>query len=129
MRLFSWLIQYFITAFWVNIALTHYVYMHLLETPMLTPYWMQKNLTEALSRPVESLFEVGDEDTWASIRRLLKRETEAAVLKFSTAIAGFEMDQAAVDTMVQNLRSYARNVVVKKAREEAGKVLIHMKDR
>lgn len=90
---------------------------------------MQKNLTEALSRPVESLFEVGDEDTWASIRRLLKRETEAAVLKFSTAIAGFEMDQAAVDTMVQNLRSYARNVVVKKAREEAGKVLIRMKDR
>ncbi|ESR61973.1 hypothetical protein CICLE_v10014270mg [Citrus x clementina] len=89
----------------------------------------EKNLTEALSRPVESLFEVGDEDTWASIRRLLKRETEAAVLKFSTAIAGFEMDQAAVDTMVQNLRSYARNVVVKKAREEAGKVLIHMKDR
>ncbi|KDO77423.1 hypothetical protein CISIN_1g0398393mg, partial [Citrus sinensis] len=74
----------------------------------------EKNLTEALSGPVESLFEVGDEDTWASIRRLLKRETEAAVLKFSTAIAGFEMDQAAVDTMVQNLRSYARNVVVKK---------------
>lgn len=90
---------------------------------------MQKNLTEALSGPVESLFEVGDEDTWASIRRLLKCETEAAVLKFSTAIAGFEMDQAAVDTMVQNLRSYARNVVVKKAREEAGKVLICMKDR
>lgn len=90
---------------------------------------MQKNLTEALSGLVESLFEVGDEDTWASIRRLLKHETEAAVLKFSTAIAGFEMDQAAVDTMVQNLRSYARNVVVKKAREEAGKVLIRMKDR
>ncbi|KAL9456544.1 hypothetical protein AB3S75_005718 [Citrus x aurantiifolia] len=89
----------------------------------------EKNLTEALSGPVESLFEVGDEDTWASIRRLLKRETEAVVLKFSTAIAGFEMDQAAVDTMVQNLRSYARNVVVKKAREEAGKVLIRMKDR
>lgn len=89
----------------------------------------EKNLTEALSGPVESLFEVGDEDTWASIRRLLKCETEAAVLKFSTAIAGFEMDQAAVDTMVQNLRSYARNVVVKKAREEAGKVLICMKDR
>lgn len=89
----------------------------------------EKNLTEALSGPVESLFEVGDEDTWASIRRLLKRETEADVLKFSTAIAGFEMDQATVDTMVQNLRSYARNVVVKKAREEAGKVLIRMKDR
>ncbi|KAJ0018847.1 hypothetical protein Pint_11443 [Pistacia integerrima] len=31
--------------------------------------------------------------------------------------------------MIQNLRSYARTVVEKKAREEAGKVLIHMKDR
>ncbi|KAJ0082110.1 hypothetical protein Patl1_11813 [Pistacia atlantica] len=31
--------------------------------------------------------------------------------------------------MVQNLRSYARTIMEKKAREEVGKVLIHMKDR
>lgn len=90
---------------------------------------VQKKLTEALIAPVESLFEVGGEDTWASIRRLLKRETEAAVLEFSTAIEGFELDQSTIDTMVQNLRNYARNVVEKKAREEAGKVLMRMKDR
>ncbi|KAK3188901.1 hypothetical protein Dsin_028462 [Dipteronia sinensis] len=89
----------------------------------------EKKLAEALIAPVESLFEVGSEDTWSSIRRLLKRESEAAVLDFSTAIAGFELDRSTVDTMVQNFRSYARNVVEKKAREESGKVLIRMKER
>ncbi|KAL5773446.1 hypothetical protein ACOSP7_013035 [Xanthoceras sorbifolium] len=89
----------------------------------------EKELAEALIVPVESLFEVGSKDTWASIRRLLKRESKAAVLDFTTAIAGFELDQSTVDTMVENLRSFARNVVRKKAREEAGKVLIRMKER
>ncbi|XP_044495894.1 protein ROOT HAIR DEFECTIVE 3 homolog 2-like isoform X2 [Mangifera indica] len=89
----------------------------------------EKKLTVALIEPVESLFDVGSEDTWPSIRRLLKRETEAALLELSNAVAGFELDQATSDTMVQNLRSYARNVVEKKAREDAGKVLIRMKER
>ncbi|KAI9197925.1 hypothetical protein LWI28_006806 [Acer negundo] len=89
----------------------------------------EKKLAEELIAPVESLFEVGSEDTWPSIRRLLKRDSEAAVLDFSTAIAGFELDQSTVDAMVQNVRSYARNVLEKKAREESGKVLIRMKER
>ncbi|XP_031250394.1 protein ROOT HAIR DEFECTIVE 3 homolog 2-like [Pistacia vera] len=89
----------------------------------------EKKLTVALIEPVESLFEDGSEDTWPSIRRLLKRETEAAVLELSNAIAGFRLDQATSDKMVQNLRSYARNVVEEKAREEAGEVLIRMKKR
>ncbi|XP_010536351.1 PREDICTED: protein ROOT HAIR DEFECTIVE 3 homolog 2 [Tarenaya hassleriana] len=89
----------------------------------------EKRLTLALNEPVESLFEAGGKDTWPSIRKLLKRETEAAVSDFFTAVAGFELDQAATDTMVQNLRDYARGLVEKKAREEAGKVLIRMKDR
>jgi hypothetical protein len=91
--------------------------------------FLQKQLKLALTEPVESLLEAGQKDTWASIRKLLKRETEVAVAKFSTTIAGFELDQATVDKMVQNLRDYARNLVEKKAREEAGKVLIRMKDR
>lgn len=79
--------------------------------------------------PLEFLLEAGREDTWASIRKLLKRVTEVAVSEFSTTIAGFELDQATVDMMVQTLRNHARNLVEKKAREEAGKVLIRMKDR
>ncbi|CAN1810161.1 Protein ROOT HAIR DEFECTIVE 3 homolog 2 [Linum perenne] len=89
----------------------------------------ENKLNQALSHPVESLFESGEKDTWASIRRLLKRETDAAVAEYSTAVAGFELDEATIDTQVQNLREYARNVVEKKAREDAGKVLIRMKDR
>ncbi|GKV53903.1 hypothetical protein SLEP1_g60416, partial [Rubroshorea leprosula] len=89
----------------------------------------EKQLSKALTEPVESLLEGGGKDTWASIRRLLKHVTETAVSKFLTAISGFELDQATIDNMVQDLRDYARNMVEKKAREEAGKVLIHMKDR
>ena len=78
---------------------------------------------------MESLLEVGGKDTWTSIRRLLKQETELALSEFSTAVASFELDKVEIDTMVQKLRDYARNVVEKKSREEAGKVLIRMKDR
>ncbi|XP_065854509.1 protein ROOT HAIR DEFECTIVE 3 homolog 2 [Euphorbia lathyris] len=89
----------------------------------------EKQLTEALTGPVESLLEAGGNETWASIRNLLKRETEIAVSEFSNAVATFELDESAVETMVQNLRDHGRNIVEKKAREEAGKVLIRMKDR
>ncbi|XP_025012536.2 protein ROOT HAIR DEFECTIVE 3 homolog 2 isoform X2 [Ricinus communis] len=89
----------------------------------------EKQLAEALTEPVESLFEAGGKDTWASIRMLLQQQTEVAVSEFATAVASFELDKVKIDAMVQTLRDYARNVVEKKAREEAGKVLIRMKDR
>ncbi|XP_022723301.1 protein ROOT HAIR DEFECTIVE 3 homolog 2-like isoform X3 [Durio zibethinus] len=89
----------------------------------------EKQLSQSLSEPVESLLDAAGRDTWASIRKLLTRETETAVSEFSTAISSFELDQPTVEKMLQGLRDYARNVVEKKAREEAGKVLIHMKDR
>lgn len=92
-------------------------------------FYLQKQLSASLTEPVEALLEAGEKDTWASIRKLLNRETEAVVTKFLKAIAGFELDKETIAKMVQNLRDYARNVVEKKAREEAGKVLIHMKDR
>ncbi|KAF4362476.1 hypothetical protein CsatB_001403 [Cannabis sativa] len=89
----------------------------------------EKKLSAALSEPIDSLFEAGGKNTWASIRRLLKQETEVAVSEFSSDITGFELDEETIRTMLQNLRDYARNLVEKKAREEAGKVLIRMKDR
>lgn len=89
----------------------------------------EKQLSLALTEPIQSLLEAGQKDSWASIRKVLKRETEVAVADFLTAIVDFELDTATVDKMVQNLRDHARNLVEKKAREEAGKVLIHMKDR
>ncbi|RVW78199.1 Protein ROOT HAIR defective 3-like 2 [Vitis vinifera] len=89
----------------------------------------EKKLTQALTEPVESLFKIGGKDTWLSIRELLRRETEAAISEFSTAVAGFELDEETFDKMVQKVKGDATTVVERKAREEAGKVRIHMKDR
>ncbi|CAN6683950.1 unnamed protein product [Malus baccata var. baccata] len=89
----------------------------------------EKKLSSSLSGPVEALLETGAKDTWASIRRLLNRETEVAVSEFSTAVANFELDNETVAKMKQHLKDYVRNVVETKAREEAGKIMIHMKDR
>lgn len=44
-------------------------------------------------------------------------------------VTGFELNHATIDTMVQNLRDYSQSLVEKKAREEAAKILIRMKDR
>ncbi|XP_045804709.1 protein ROOT HAIR DEFECTIVE 3 homolog 2 isoform X2 [Trifolium pratense] len=89
----------------------------------------EKQLAKALAEPVESLFEAGGKDTWLSVRKLLKRETEAAVSEFLDRVAGFELEEETIESMQQSLRDYARKLVENKAREEAGKVLIRMKDR
>ncbi|CAK9182102.1 unnamed protein product [Ilex paraguariensis] len=89
----------------------------------------EKRLSVALTGPVESLFEASGKDTWASIRKLLKHESGTTVSGFCSAVAGFELEPGTLDKIVQNLRDYARDIVEKTAREEAGKVLIRMKDR
>ncbi|KAF9588914.1 hypothetical protein IFM89_017593 [Coptis chinensis] len=63
----------------------------------------EKQLSEALIEPVESLLDVSGRDTWASIRRLLRHETESALSKFSTSLSGFELDQATYNEMVLDL--------------------------
>uniref|UniRef100_A0A0C9RKN9 Protein ROOT HAIR DEFECTIVE 3 homolog n=1 Tax=Wollemia nobilis TaxID=56998 RepID=A0A0C9RKN9_9CONI len=89
----------------------------------------EKRLSEALAEPVASLLDAASKDTWPSIRKLLNRETEAAISDFSSAISGFEIDEKTASRMIQNLKDYAKGVVEKKSREEAGQVLIRMKER
>ncbi|KAI3909857.1 hypothetical protein MKW92_048512 [Papaver armeniacum] len=89
----------------------------------------ENQLTKALSEPVECLFESAGGDTWALIRKLVRREKETALSKFTTALNGFELDQETFDQMVQNQRDFANTLVEKRARERARNVLIHMKDR
>ncbi|KAI5332205.1 hypothetical protein L3X38_022334 [Prunus dulcis] len=89
----------------------------------------ERQLSASLTGPVEALLETGGKDTWGSIRKLLNRETEVAISKFSTAISDFELDKETIAKMLQHLRDYSRNVVEKVAREEATKIMIHMKDR
>ncbi|TQE03460.1 hypothetical protein C1H46_010940 [Malus baccata] len=62
----------------------------------------EKKLSSSLSGPVEALLET---------------------------VANFELDNETVAKMKQHLKDYARNVVETKAREGAGKIMIHMKDR
>lgn len=90
---------------------------------------MQRQVTEALAEPIESLFDNAGQDTWPSIRKLYKREMENALSRFANSLSGFELDQATYDKMMAELKDYAKSLVEKKARKEAGKVLIHMKDR
>ena len=90
---------------------------------------MQEKLRKALAEPVESLFDAADQTTWASIRNVYKRETEAILPEFLKTLCGFEMEYAPAEAMVSKLRDYARSVVESKAKDEASKVMIHMKER
>lgn len=89
----------------------------------------ESKLKEALSGPVEALLDGASDDTWPAIRKLLRRETETAVTGCSAALSGFKMDEETKDIMLSRLEDYARGVVEAKAKEEAGRVLIRMKDR
>lgn len=89
----------------------------------------QARLNDALAGPVEALLDGANNETWSSIRNLLWRETESAVSGLSGALSGFDMDEQAKEKMLASLQDYAKGLVEAKAREEAGKVLIRMKDR
>lgn len=91
--------------------------------------YVQEKLNNALSAPVEALLDGAGDDTWPRIRKLLRRETETAVSGFSASLSGFEMDGQTMDKMILGLEDYARGVVETKAKEEAGRVLIRMKDK
>ncbi|XP_050231892.1 protein ROOT HAIR DEFECTIVE 3 [Mercurialis annua] len=89
----------------------------------------EAKLNEALSGPVEALLDGANSATWPAIRNLLQRETESVVTGLSSALAGFDMDEQTKENMLSSLKNYARGVVEGKAKEEAGRVLIRMKDR
>ncbi|KAE8689883.1 Protein ROOT HAIR DEFECTIVE 3-like protein 2 [Hibiscus syriacus] len=89
----------------------------------------QAKLNDALAGPIESLFDGANNETWLSIRNLLRCETESVVSGMSKALSGFDLDEHAKGKMLTSLQDYARGVVETKAKEEAGRVVIRMKDR
>lgn len=93
------------------------------------PYPLQAKLNEALAGPVEALLDGANDETWPSIRKLLRRETQSAVSGLAKDLSGYDLDEVSRDKMIAKLEDYARGVVEGKAKEEAGKILIHMKDR
>ncbi|MED6193037.1 hypothetical protein PIB30_015239 [Stylosanthes scabra] len=89
----------------------------------------EEKLKEALSGPVEALFDGANKETWPSIRKLYKRESESAVSGFSAALSKFDADEQTQKNMVVSLEDYARGLIETKAREEACRVLIRMKEK
>ncbi|CAM8920411.1 unnamed protein product [Rhodiola kirilowii] len=89
----------------------------------------ETKLNEALSGPIEALLDEAGEGTWPAIRKLLKQETELAVFGLSSALEGFDMDEISKGKMLAKLNTYAHSLVELKAKEEAGRVLMRMKDR
>ncbi|XP_055819921.1 protein ROOT HAIR DEFECTIVE 3-like [Solanum dulcamara] len=89
----------------------------------------ETKLNDALAGSVEGLLDGADDDTWPAMRKLLQRVTDTALSGFSAALSGFEMDEQTRDSMVLRLKDYARGIVEAKTKEEAGRVLIRMKDR
>ncbi|GKD99863.1 root hair defective 3-like protein, partial [Tanacetum coccineum] len=89
----------------------------------------ESKLNEALHGPVEALLQATNEDTWPAIRKLFKRETQITVSECSTALSGFELKEDATKDFLSKLENYARDVVEKKAKEEAGRVVYLMKER
>ncbi|XP_031476366.1 protein ROOT HAIR DEFECTIVE 3 homolog 2-like isoform X2 [Nymphaea colorata] len=89
----------------------------------------EEKLVEALDEPIDSLFDAANEMTWASITNLLQRVTESAVCDLSSDLAGFELDSVIFDKIKQNFFYNGRNIVETKTKEEAGRVLVRMKDR
>jgi len=90
---------------------------------------LQEKLKEALSAPVETLFDGANNDTWPSIRKLLNRETQSAVSGLSAELVRYDMDEETKKSMIVALEDYGKGMIEAKAKEEAGRVLIRMKDR
>ncbi|RZC60407.1 hypothetical protein C5167_022163 [Papaver somniferum] len=91
--------------------------------------YYENQLTEALSEPVKCLLESAGDNTWALIRKLVQREKEAALSKFTNALNILAFSQEKVDLLVQDRRDFANTVVEERAREEVSKVLTRMKNR
>uniref|UniRef100_A0A7N0ZXB6 Protein ROOT HAIR DEFECTIVE 3 homolog n=1 Tax=Kalanchoe fedtschenkoi TaxID=63787 RepID=A0A7N0ZXB6_KALFE len=90
----------------------------------------ERKLTEALSGPVEALLDEAGDHTWQAVRKLYSLETESAMSGLADALTGLDMDEKTVEEMLAGLKDFARRGVIEsKAREEAGRVLIRMKDR
>jgi hypothetical protein len=89
----------------------------------------ESKVHEALSEPVEALLDGANDETWSTVKKLHRRETESAVSGLSSALAGFDMEEETRDRMVKSLQDYARGVIETKAKEEAVRVLMRMKER
>ena len=78
---------------------------------------------------MEALLDSASDDTWLAIQKLLQRETKSAREAFSDSLSSFDLERETEESLLTGMEQHARNVVESKAKEEAARVLIRMKDR
>jgi GTPase SAR1 family protein len=89
----------------------------------------EKKMDVAIGDPASSLLDAASPDTWPALTNLLEHEVGVATLGLKDAIQDFEPTEEEMSSMLEELTAYGRGIVEKKAREEAGQVIIRMKDR
>ncbi|OMO96874.1 Root hair defective 3 GTP-binding protein [Corchorus olitorius] len=92
------------------------------------PQWKdfyKKRFNGALSKQLKSIFQSADGYTWVKVRELLTCEMD----HMSASISGFELDLQKRNKLVLEMRDFARDVVVIKAREGAANVELQMRNR
>jgi hypothetical protein len=89
----------------------------------------EKRMDVAIGDPASSLLDAASPDTWPALTNLLQHEVGVATLGLKDAIQDFEPTEEEVSSMLEELTNYGQGIVEKKAREEAGQVIIRMKDR
>ncbi|XP_024527496.1 protein ROOT HAIR DEFECTIVE 3 homolog 2 [Selaginella moellendorffii] len=89
----------------------------------------ERQLEDVLGNSVSTLLDAASSDTWPSLRTLVAHETNLAKDALLQAVSGFELDAAELRRIEEDFVAFGRNVVEKRAREEASQALIRMKDR
>lgn len=90
---------------------------------------VQAKLKDALLGSVEALLDSAGDETWPSIRKLLRLEAQSAVSGLASDLSSFDLDEKTRDEMLAKLEAHARGIVEAKSKDEAAKILIRMKDR
>ena len=89
----------------------------------------QGRLTRALAEKVKEFLRSAQSNTWEAIETLLVCETIAAVADLKYGLSDLGLDEATVKELLSTLENHGKSVVESKAREEAARILIRMKDR
>ncbi|KAH7280520.1 hypothetical protein KP509_36G000900 [Ceratopteris richardii] len=89
----------------------------------------EERLEKALGDPVSSLLESANPDAWLSVKELFVHETSSAAVDLSAVLIGFELKEQEEQKFIINLKRTGRQIIEKKAREEANQALMHMKER
>ncbi|PKU88012.1 Protein ROOT HAIR DEFECTIVE 3 [Dendrobium catenatum] len=86
-------------------------------------------LNKELFEHVKYLLDDATDEKWSAIRRFLHLERMTTLVGFASTLSSFNIYQTIVKKLVAKLEKYVKSIVESKTKEEAGRVLMNMKDR